>query len=674
MWFKYNRILPFTDRSRIRQSLTRNLWYKLAQSHDFETLNFITTAESQDLNFSIFQANFYQLTIISLWITSFCFHIRTQRNFNVWLKDPLHIKPIAHFIRDPQFRKRLIISRETPTVVMTSRLNQWFYTIRFHSELAILQAGVILLGRTGLLFLITWLHRYFDIRLRWFQNINNFILHHLTTFFRLCSLLWTRHLVHIALPNSRRHIVTWRNFLLTRVHPQRLKPLFQYRWLEYSQNRDGIQHIFRVADPRVRTAILTWTRTLNKLSRNLPLSDIAHHHLALRVILLVLRHRVQQWRFGRENIIILFKSLHFQLAISLSILRIGSSLFAHHIYSFPSFAYLAYDHTSLACLFVHHQYIARSFICRAFAHRTIYLIRDYNMNFPNPLIAFILTKRYTIINYLSYVSLFLRFHTLRLYVHNDFMQAIGLAEKQICLFPIFAQWIQYTQRRDIRLPIRARDLLVHHRIALRLHVTTLILLKRALTSRSSKLIPDKLLFRYAFPCDRPRRRRTCDISSWDSLYLALFWILNTIRWTTFYWHWKNLTLWIRNRNLFTDSSLYLIGWFRDYLWLNSTQLINRYTPFRTNRLSVWAWIFLFGHLIWAIGFIFLISWRRYWQELIETIVWAHAHTPLAIFIQWRNKPVALSIVQARLVRIAHFRAGYILTYAPFVIASTLSLN
>ena len=65
-------------------------------------------------------------------------------------------------------------------------------------------------------------------------------------------------------------------------------------------------------------------------------------------------------------------------------------------------------------------------------------------------------------------------------------------------------------------------------------------------------------------------------------------------------------------------------------------------------------MFLFGHLIWATGFMFLISWRGYWQELIETLVWAHERTPLANLIRWRDKPVALSIVQARLVGLVHF--------------------
>ncbi|KAL2943195.1 hypothetical protein RDABS01_031543 [Bienertia sinuspersici] len=92
-----------------------------------------------------------------------------------------------------------------------------------------------------------------------------------------------------------------------------------------------------------------------------------------------------------------------------------------------------------------------------------------------------------------------------------------------------------------------------------------------------------------------------------------------------------------------------MGWLRDYLWLNSSQLINGYNPFGMNSLSVWAWMFLFRHLVWATGFMFLISWRGYWQELIETLAWAH---------------------EPRLVGLAHFSVGYIFTYAAFLIAST----
>eukprot|EP00975_Prorocentrum_lima_P023892 5028349-Prorocentrum_lima.AAC.1 len=96
-----------------------------------------------------------------------------------------------------------------------------------------------------------------------------------------------------------------------------------------------------------------------------------------------------------------------------------------------------------------------------------------------------------------------------------------------------------------------------------------------------------------------------------------------------------MTIWGGNAAAFNESSTYLMGWLRDYLWLNSSPLINGYNPFGMNAQAVWAWMFLFGHLIWA-------------------TVWAHERTPIANLIRWQDKPVALSIVQARLVGLAHF--------------------
>jgi photosystem I P700 chlorophyll a apoprotein A2 len=80
--------------------------------------------------------------------------------------------------------------------------------------------------------------------------------------------------------------------------------------------------------------------------------------------------------------------------------------------------------------------------------------------------------------------------------------------------------------------------LVHHAIALGLHTTTLILVKGALDARGSKLMSYKKDFGYSFLCDGPGCGGTCDISVWDAFYLAVFWMLNTIGWVTFYWHWN----------------------------------------------------------------------------------------------------------------------------------------
>ncbi len=79
----------------------------------------------------------------------------------------------------------------------------------------------------------------------------------------------------------------------------------------------------------------------------------------------------------------------------------------------------------------------------AFAHGAIFLVRDYDpeQNKGNVLDRMLQHKE-AIISHLSWVSLFLGFHTLGLYVHNDVVVAFGTPEKQILIEPVFAQFIQ----------------------------------------------------------------------------------------------------------------------------------------------------------------------------------------------------------------------------------------
>ncbi len=117
-----------------------------------------------------------------------------------------------------------------------------------------------------------------------------------------------------------------------------------------------------------------------------------------------------------------------------------------HMYSLPPYAFLAQDFTTQASLYTHHQYISGFILCGAFAHGAIFFIRDYDpeANKGNVL-ARMLEHKEAIISHLSWVTLFLGFHTLGLYVHNDVMQAFGTPEKQILIEPVFAQWIQASQ-------------------------------------------------------------------------------------------------------------------------------------------------------------------------------------------------------------------------------------
>ncbi|KAH0672023.1 hypothetical protein KY285_025353 [Solanum tuberosum] len=125
-------------------------------------------------------------------------------------------------------------------------------------------------------------------------------------------------------------------------------------------------------------------------------------------------------------------SLHFQLGLALASLGVITSLVAQHMYSLHAYAFIAQDFAIQAALYTHHQYIAGFIMTGAFAHGAIFFIRDYNpeQNEDNVL-ARMLDHKKVIISHLSWASLFLGFHTLGLYVHNDVMLAFGTPEKQI---------------------------------------------------------------------------------------------------------------------------------------------------------------------------------------------------------------------------------------------------
>lgn len=708
---------------------TRRIWYGIATAHDLEAHDNISESS---LYSKIFASHFGHLAIIFIWTTGNLFHIAKQGNFDDWILNPLKVKPLAHSIWDPHFNANVLNSVfKSGSNICYSGLYNLLYTVGIRKSSEISIASGICLAISVLFLVAAWFHTQNKNRINilWFKNNESRLNHHLAGLFGLSSLAWSGHLVHIALPRSRGSEVTWDNFFQALPHPAGLEPLFSLKWNEYAMVPDTSSHIFN-SNIGAGTAILTFNGGLHKQTESLFLTDIIHHHLAIGILFIVAGHMYKTC-FGIGHSIrqilqyhtppskslgdahrnlydTITNSLHLQLCFALAALGVACSLTAQHIYTLNPYAFLSRNYTTQAALYTHHQYIAGFLMIGAFAHGAIFLVKDYDPYAnKNNVLARILDHKEAIISHLSGISLFLGFHTLGIYTHNDVVVALGQPEKQILIEPLFAEWIQaasgkteygiYTLLSDTTssaykaatnlwlsdwlnninstktspfLSLDSGDFLAHHAIALGLHVTTLILVKGALDARGSRLMPDKKDFGYSFPCDGPGRGGTCDISAWDSFYLSMFWMLNTIGWTTFYWHWKHLTLWQNASQQFDEASNTLMGWLRDYLWFNSSPLINGYNNFGTNSLSAWSWMFLFGHLVWATGFMFLISWRGYWQELIETLVWAHQRTPVANLIQWRDKPVALSIIQARLIGLVHFTVGYIFTYAPFVIAST----
>jgi photosystem I P700 chlorophyll a apoprotein A1 len=221
------------------------------------------------------------------------------------------------------------------------------------------------------------------------------------------------------------------------------------------------------------------------------------------------------------------------------------------------------------------------------------------------------------------------------------------------------------------------DFMVHHIHAFTIHVTALILLKGVLYARNSRLIPDKSNLGFRFPCDGPGRGGTCQVSGWDHVFLGLFWMYNSISVVIFHFSWKMQSdIWgsvtpqgaishITGGN-FAQSALTINGWLRDFLWSQASQVIQSYG----SALSAYGLIFLGAHFIWAFSLMFLFSGRGYWQELIESIVWAHNKLKVAPSIQ----PRALSITQGRAVGLAHYLLGGIGTTWAFFLARIISVS
>jgi photosystem I P700 chlorophyll a apoprotein A2 len=712
---------------------TGRLFDALGACHDFECYDGMT---SEKLYQKIFVSHFGHLAIIFFWTSGNLFHVAWQGNFEDWVVDPLRVAPIAHAIWDPHFGRSAINAFAGggvpyPVTLATSGVYHWWYTIgmRWNFDLYF---GSMFLFIVALVFMYAgWLHCQpgFLPGYYWFKHSSTIFLHHTAGLLGVSSLAWAGHLIHVAIPESRGQHVGWDNLMTCAPHPAGLEPLWSLKWFCYTLNPDTGNHIFGTKEG-AGTAILTFLGGFHPETQSMWLTDIAHHHLAIGVVAIFAGHMYREvstiylvdelcfkcnikvpglplesnFRGSfRGTMYAISESLHLQLAVALTALGVAASLTAQHMYALPAYAFISTSYPTQISLYVHHQFIAGFLMLGAFAHGAIYYVRDFDpWAQKGTIFCIMLSQKEAIISHLSWVSLFLGFHTLGLYIHNDTCVAFGTPEKQILFEPVFAQFIQSASGKvgygfnvllssstspasvassnvwlpgwreaivaegsSLFLTLGPGDFLVHHAIALGLHTSTLILIKGALDARGSGLMPDKKDFGYSFPCDGPGRGGTCDISAWDAFYLGVFWVLNTTAWVAFYWHWRHLSLWGFFGG-FEGGSTYLMGWLADYLWAGSAGVVNGYNVLGTSAASVWTWTFLFGHLVWATGFMFLISWRGYWQELIETLVWAHRRTPLANWFEWEDKPVALSIVQGRLIGLVHFTAGYILSYAAFI--------
>jgi len=358
----------------------------------------------------------------------------------------------------------------------------------------------------------------------------------------------------------------------------------------------------------------------------------------------------------------------------------------------PCYPFLASDYPSMLCIFDHHVIIAAFLIVGSAAHASIGVIAD-NFKSTQGIWMQLLNHRDVLVGHLIWCTLALGLHSFGLYIHNDTLQALGRPEdtfgdNSIQLKPLFASIGNTSTSFDIEVlnlkvvrmtqELGTADLMVHHIHAFTIHVTLLILLKGILYARSSRLVSDKSTLGFRYPCDGPGRGGTCQISPWDHIFLALFWVYNSLSVLLFHYFWKMQSdVWSRldPSNLkithitggdFSVQSSTINGWLRDFLWSQSANVIQSYST----SISGYSIIFIGAHLIWAFSLMFLYSGRGYWQELIESILWAHHKLKIVPSIQ----PRALSISQGRAVGLAHFILGGIGCSWSFFISRMVALE
>ena len=704
------------------------IWNLHADAHDFDS----QTSSLEDISRKIFSAHFGQLAIIFIWVSQAYFHGARFSNYSAWLSNPTTVKPSAQVVW-PVVGQEVLNGDVGGGFAGVQITSGWFHIWRasgITNETELYWTSIGGMFMAALMVFAGWFHYHKAApKLEWFQNAESMMNHHLAGLLGLGCLSWSGHQIHISLPINKLldagvapqeiplpHELLFNSDLMAQLYPsfkQGLVPFFTLNWSEYSD-------------------FLTFKGGLNPVTGSLWLSDTAHHHLALAVLFIFAGHMYRtNWGIGHsmKDILeahkgpltgeghkglyeVLTTSWHAQLAINLAMMGSLSIIVAHHMYAMPPYPYIGIDYATQLSLFTHHMWIGGFCICGAGAHASIFMVRDYSpvQNYNN-LLDRVLRHRDAIISHLNWACIFLGMHAFGMYIHNDTMQALGrpqdmFSDKAIQLQPIFAQWVQavnfaapgttapnalatssYAFGGDIvavngkiaMMPIKlgTADFMVHHIHAFTIHVTVLILLKGVLFARSSRLIPDKANLGFRFPCDGPGRGGTCQVSGWDHNFLGLFWMYNCISVVLFHFSWKMQSdVWgtvssagkishVTGGN-FGTSSLTINGWLRDFLWSQASQVIQSYG----SALSAYGIIFLGAHFIWAFSLMFLFSGRGYWQELIESIVWAHNKLKLAPAIQ----PRGLSITQGRAVGLAHYLLGGIGTTWSFFLARSISVG
>ena len=447
--------------------------------------------------------------------------------------------------------------------------------------------------------------------------------------------------------------------------------------------------------PAHRSLLGLITDLLNPKTGSIFLGTIALHHLMVGISLILVRLCTQIYvRMNASNHTIdLIHSTpirwHVELAVNLTLVATISIILGHHVYTMPVYPFMSSSYTTMTCIFSHHIWIDGLLIVGSAAHGSIHLIRHESLYITANQVLY--SHSDILLGHLIWVTIALGLHSFGLYIHNDAQESLRRQEDLFGDNAIQLKPILYSQLypdTDIEMldshlismtqELGTSDFMIHHIHAFTIHVCILITLKGILYSRSSRQVSDKLELGFRFPCDGPGRGGTCQISPYDHIYLTVFWMYNSLDLVLFHYFWKMQSdVWGSvnyakasishiSSGDFSNHATTINGWLRNFLWAESSQVVQSYST----SLSGYSLIFIGSHLIWAFSLMFLFSGRGYWQELIESIVWAHHKLKIVSHIQ----PRALSISQGRTLGLTHYMLGGIFTTWSFFHTRILALT
>ncbi|KAL0685473.1 hypothetical protein Bca4012_052321 [Brassica carinata] len=596
------------------------IWNLHADAHDFDS----HTSDLEEISRKVFSAHFGQLSIIFLWLSGMYFHGARFSNYEAWLSDPTHIGPSAQVVW-PIVGQEILngdVGGGFRGIQITSGFFQLWRASGITSELQLYCTAIGALVFAALMLFAGWFHYHKAApKLAWFQDVESMLNHHLAGLLGLGSLSLAGHQVHVSLPINQ--------FLNAGVDPKEI-PLPH----EFILNRDLLAQLYpSFAEGATPFFTLNWSKYsdfltfrggLDPVTGGLWLTDTAHHHLAIAILFLIAGHMYRtNWGIGHGLKDILeahkgpftgqgHKGLYeilttsWHAQLSLNLAMLGS----------------------LTIVVAHHMYSMPPYPYLATDYATQLSLFTHHMWIGGFLIVGA-----------AACSHFYGFHSFGLYIHNDTMSALGrpqdmFSDTAIQLQPVFAQWIQNTHALapGVTAPGETAS-------------TSLTWGGGVLFGGSSALIPDKANLGFRFPCDGPGRGGTCQVSAWDHVFLGLFWMYNSISVVIFHFSWK----------------------MQSDVWgsISDQGVVTHITGgnFAQSSITINGWLPIsYGHKH--------LSGRGYWQELIESIVWAHNKLKVAPATQ----PRALSIVQGRAVGVTHYLLGGIATTWAFFLARIIAVG